>query len=96
LHSIQEVYALSKEQAKLGYPIDLEAVVTYCNVGLQMLFIQDNAEYTFIGTQDNKTNYRTGTRVRVTGVTQAPGYAIAIGNAKIQSLGCLLYTSRCV
>jgi diguanylate cyclase (GGDEF)-like protein/PAS domain S-box-containing protein len=87
LHSIQEVYALSKEQAKLGYPIDLEAVVTYCNVGLQMLFIQDNAEYTFIGTQDNKTNYRTGTRVRVTGVTQAPGYAIAIGNAKIQSLG---------
>jgi hypothetical protein len=29
LHSISEVYALSKEEAKLGYPVDLEAVVTY-------------------------------------------------------------------
>ena len=86
LHSIVEVYALSKEEAKLGYPIDLEAVVTYCDTGWQMLFIQDNRGYSYLDTHGNKTNYSPGTRVHVTGLTQVNNDRITFGKLKIQFL----------
>ena len=51
-----------------------------------MLFIQDKVGFSYLATQSNKTTYPPGTRVRVTGVTQARGYAIVIGNPKIRFL----------
>ena len=88
LHSIREVYGLSKEQANLGYPIDFEAVVTYCDAEWGMLFIQDKTGFSFINLHDsnNKTNFPAGSRIRVEAVTHYGGYAVDIVKPKIKFL----------
>ncbi|MGA3372163.1 MAG: sensor domain-containing diguanylate cyclase [Terracidiphilus sp.] len=87
LHSISEIYALSVDQAKLGYPIDFEAVVTYSDAEWGTLFVQDGFGHTYIHMDARKTNYPLGSRVRVTGVTAFSGFAISIAKPKIQFLG---------
>ena len=86
LHSITEIYTLPKDQAILGYPVDLEAVVTYCDAEWGMLFVQDKSGHTYIKMGVHKTSYPLGSRVRVTGVTAISGYAISIAKPKVQFL----------
>jgi diguanylate cyclase (GGDEF)-like protein/PAS domain S-box-containing protein len=86
LHSIPEVYSLSKSQAILGYPVDFQAVVTYCDAEWETLFVQDKLGYTYIQMTGHKTNYPLGSRVRVTGVTAFSGYSIAISKPRVQFL----------
>lgn len=86
LHSIPEIYALSKDQAILGYPIDFEAVVTYCDVEWGTLFVQDKTGRTYIDMGSHRTNFPLGSRVRVTGVTAFSVYSISISKPKIQFL----------
>lgn len=88
LHSINEVYALSKEQAKLGYPIDFEAVVTYIDTDWGMLFIEDRSGFSFINLHgsDTKTNFPAGSRVQVKGISGLGGYSVEITKPKIQFL----------
>lgn len=81
-----EVYQLSKEQAKLGYPVDLEATVTYGDAEWGMLFIQDGESRAFIATSDKKTNYPSGSVVRVTGVTTVRDNWIQVGNPAVKYL----------
>jgi len=86
LHSIPAVYALSKDQALLGYPVDFEAVVTYSDAEWGTLFVQDKLGHTYINMGIHKTNLPLGSRVRVTGVTDFSGYSISIAKPKVQLL----------
>jgi len=86
LHSIPEIYALSKDQAILGYPVDFEAVVTYSDAEWGTLFVQDKLGHTYISVGVHKTSYPLGSRVRVTGVTEFSGYSISIAKPKVQFL----------
>ncbi|MGA2351515.1 MAG: sensor domain-containing diguanylate cyclase [Terracidiphilus sp.] len=86
LHSITDIYTLSKSQALLGYPIDLEAIVTYCDAEWGTLFIQDRLGHTYINMGAHKPSYPLGSRVRVTAVTAFSGYSISITKPIIQLL----------
>jgi diguanylate cyclase (GGDEF)-like protein/PAS domain S-box-containing protein len=86
LHSISDIYALSKAQAILGYPIDFEAVVTYCDVEWGTLFVQDKSGRTYIDMGSHRTKFPLGARVRVTGVTSFSVYSITIAKARVQFL----------
>jgi diguanylate cyclase (GGDEF)-like protein/PAS domain S-box-containing protein len=88
LHTINEVYALSSDQAKLGYPVDIESVITYIDVEWGMLFIQDKTGYSFINLHGSKnhTNFPAGSHVLVKGVTASNGGGVDITKPKIEFL----------
>lgn len=78
------MYSLPRDQAKLGYPIDFEAIVTYCDAGWGMLFVQDKGGNTYIDISANRVQYPLGSRVRVTAVTTINQWATVIDKPRIQ------------
>jgi len=71
LHTVQEIFRLSKAEASRAYPIDLELVVTYSDPAWGLLFVQDQTGSTFIDVHGSNIVYPLGTRIRVKAVTNA-------------------------
>jgi hypothetical protein len=87
LDSTRAVHRLSREEAARGYPVRLEAVVTYSDPLWWMLFVHDSTEGVFVVPRTTEINVRPGQRVRVEG-TSAPGnFSPVVDGATLTVLG---------
>jgi diguanylate cyclase (GGDEF)-like protein/PAS domain S-box-containing protein len=87
LRTIHDVFLLSKAEARRGYPIVLDAVVTYSDPEWGLLFIQDETGTTFIDVHGNVTRFPLGAHVRVSAVSAVDGDNPIIAQTRILVLG---------
>ncbi|MCX7865848.1 MAG: ATP-binding protein [Limisphaera sp.] len=83
LSSIEEIRALSPEQAAAQWPVALEAVVTYHDPEWRVLFVAEQGHGVFVGYLRNLSKLAVGDRVRIRGVTAPGGYAPIIAEAEV-------------
>ena len=81
-----DIFSLTKAEARNGYPVDLEAVVTYSDPEWGHLFVRDQTGSMFIDVRGTSTAYPLGTRVRVRAVTGANDNNILVAQAKVTVL----------
>jgi signal transduction histidine kinase/DNA-binding response OmpR family regulator len=86
LTTAKQIHALSAEQAKLGYQVRIEGVVTYYDPEQHFFFIQDQSGGIFTTGVEEKS-LRAGQRIRVEGVTVPGDFAPSIGRPHIRELG---------
>ncbi len=87
LTQIIQVRRLTSEAAQRSFPVDLTGVVSFANPKKQLLFVQDATGGIFVYPEAKNWDWRTGQKVRVTGVT-APGIHLPCVNlAQLQDLG---------
>ena len=87
LEAAQSIRRLSKSEAARGYPIQLEAVVTFSDPRLGSLFVQDASGGIFVIPAGKKMRIRSGQRVRIQGMTAAGDFAPTVCNATFEVLG---------
>jgi PAS domain S-box-containing protein len=83
----EQVRKLTLEQAKLGYPVHLQAVVTYFNAGERDLFVQDSSAGIWVNIGPTKLSLRSGQQVELEGVSEFKDFAPQIGNPRLRILG---------
>ena len=86
LTSTKQIHALDAEQAKLGYPVRIEGVVTYYDPEQRFFFVQDQSGGIFAIGQEEQ-NLSAGERVRVEGVTAPGDFAPSITKLRVEKLG---------
>src|SRR5690349_19276650 len=69
LTSLKSVRELAPDEAKRGYPVRIEAVVTYFDPAHDDLFLQDQTAGLWIDRSGQALHLQHGTRVEVQGVT---------------------------
>ena len=74
LTRVEQVRRLSIEESKRGYPVRLDAVVTYADLDWNMLFVQDPTGGIYVDPAGSKQVLRPGQRVELEGTTQPGGY----------------------
>ncbi|MCS7089850.1 MAG: ATP-binding protein [Verrucomicrobiota bacterium] len=84
---IQEIRALTPEQAATRRAVSVEAVVTYHDPNWRVLFIQQGDSGIFVNCGSPPDRLEPGDRVRVEGVTGPGGYAPIIDQARVTRLG---------
>lgn len=87
LTSIQEIRNLTPEQAKHGYPVKVQAVVTFAKTSYATLFIHDGTAGIFVEQtpgKDDATGPKIGDRLEVTGITGEGMFAPVIRGANGQ------------
>lgn len=87
LRSVSEVFALTRDEARRGYPIELDVIVTYSDPEWGMMFIQERSGPTFLDVHGNRTKYAAGTHIRVDAVTGVGEFGITLATPKITVLG---------
>lgn len=88
LHTIDEVFRLSKAETVKGYPVELDAVVTYSDPEWGTLFLYDRTGPTFIDVHGTTVKYAPGTHIRVNAITGTDaGGRPAVTHARIAVLG---------
>lgn len=88
LTSVASVRNLSFAEAERGYPVRVEATVTYADPSWQMLFIQDETAGIFAhGNNVDLGQLRPGTRIEVRGVSGPGNFAPNITETQIRVLG---------
>jgi two-component system, cell cycle sensor histidine kinase and response regulator CckA len=73
LQQLKEVRALSPEQAGLGYPVRVRAVVTYYDPLWKNLFVQDATAGLYVNPLEPAVDFQPGQIVNLTGFT-GPGH----------------------
>ena len=86
LRSPAEVRALSDEEARRGYPVDFEAVVTYVEIW-NYLFAQSGDEGVFVSLLDGAEVPAAGDRVRIRGFTGPGSLNAVVRDAQAVRLG---------
>ena len=87
LHTVSQVYALSKAEAAKAYPIEMEGVVTYSDPEWGVLFLQNETGPTFIDSHGTGPRLAAGTRIRVNAVTGSNEDGPNVAHPKITVLG---------
>ncbi len=87
LHTVREVYNLTRAEAAQAYAVDLHAEVTYSDPAWGLLFLQDRTGTTFLDVHGTNIVYPLGTRVRVKAVTGANENGDLIAQPTILVLG---------
>ena len=87
LTRIEEVRRLTPDQAKLGYPVRLRAVVTYYGGKGWEFFVQDSTGGIYINDPEGDFGVRTGQEVEVEGITSPGGFAPEIVKPRVRFLG---------
>ncbi|MBV8896806.1 MAG: response regulator [Acidobacteriaceae bacterium] len=84
-----QVNRLSTAQAKQGYPVDLHGTVTYADVKLGHIFVQDKTAGTFVyfNPTGREPELHTGETVEVSGITTPGDYSSCIRNAQYRVTG---------
>ena len=87
LHRVHEVHSLNNIQAKRGYPVELEAVVTYSDPEWGLLFVEDGSGAIYVDVHGVGKPLQQGTKVRVNAVT-GPGDVLPnLVKARVRVLG---------
>jgi signal transduction histidine kinase len=86
LRSIAEIHALSTEEAARGYPVRLQAVVTYHN-SRRYCFAEDGTGAIYIMRQQQRFDLEPGQIVQVEGITEPGLYATEILEQRATVLG---------
>ena len=84
-----DIRKMSVSEAKRGYPVRLEGVVTYYDPEEPDLFIQDATKGIWVNLERVKPNVllKAGDLVEVEGITEAPDFAPQVGNPHFRVLG---------
>jgi signal transduction histidine kinase len=87
LEAVQAIRQLKTSEAARGYPVLLEAVVTFSDPAWRSVFVQDATGGIFVIPVSSGADIRPGQRVRVKGVTQAGDYAPSVSQGTFEVLG---------
>jgi signal transduction histidine kinase/DNA-binding NarL/FixJ family response regulator len=88
LTSVKQVHSLPVERAGLGYPVSLDAVVTYSDEQSGNTFLQDETGGIYANTRGLNTPLpRAGERVHVTGFSGPGEFAPVIAHPRLEALG---------
>ncbi len=87
LQTIQEVFQLNQEQAQKGYPVRLQAVVTYSDMEWGLLFVEDNTGAVYINVHGMAEVFPVGARVQVDAVTGRGDVLTVLLHPKVKVLG---------
>jgi diguanylate cyclase (GGDEF)-like protein/PAS domain S-box-containing protein len=87
IHSLKEIFLLSKAEAQKAYPIDFEAVVTYSDPEWGVLFIQGPDGPTYVDVHGISTHFLPGSRVHVKAETGVNKDGPILAHPKITVLG---------
>jgi hypothetical protein len=83
----EQVRKLTPEQASLGYPVHLRAVVTYFDPTRQDMFVQDSTAGVWVDIANTEQTAAPGDLVDLRGVSAAPDFAPQISNPRWAILG---------
>src|SRR5262249_11332523 len=86
LTTAKQVHGLTAEQARLGYPVQIEGIVTYYDPEQHFFFIQDKTGGIFAYQFDGQILHP-GQKIKVSGVTIPGHFAPSIGQPQVQILG---------
>jgi PAS domain S-box-containing protein len=96
LTQIAQLRRMSKAEANRGYPVRVEAVVTYFNPGtknpgqdeiLPDLFVQDSSAGIWVNLPPSPPPFKAGQLLVLEGVTEAPDFAPQIGKPRWKVIG---------
>jgi len=87
LTHIEEVRRLTPDQAKLGYPVRLRAVVTYYGGQGWEFFIQDSTGGIYIQGPEGDYQVQAGQEVEIEGITAPGDFAPVITKPRLRVLG---------
>ncbi len=87
LHSLREVLALSRDEARKRYPVRAEGVVTHFDPRWKQLFIQDGDQAICVEVGDLPLQLESGQRVEISGATKPGGVLSMLTPALVQVLG---------
>ena len=87
LTRVEQIRNLTQDEANLGYPILVRAVVTYFNPDENDLFIQDSTAGIWVAIGDAKPPIQPGQLVEVEGISGTPDFAPSIYKPRIRVLG---------
>jgi len=88
LTRIEQIRALTRQEAGRGYPVKVRATVTFSAPDYQILFVQDASGSIFVDSPETGTRQLTrGDRVEIEGTTWLPDFAPNIKAAVIRRLG---------
>ena len=84
-----QVSRLTIDQAKAGYPVDIHGVVTFADVKLGHIFVQDRTAGTFVYFNPTglEPDLQAGQTVEITGVTTPGDFSSCIKNGKFKITG---------
>ena len=89
LTTAAQINSLPIEQSRLGYPVDFRAVVTYADVKLGHLFVQDGTagEFVYFEPTGTEPELEPGYTVEVTGITTPGDFSSCVKNGKYKITG---------
>jgi PAS domain S-box-containing protein len=87
LNHAEQVRSLKPEQAALGYPVRLQATVTYVDFAWGNLFVQDKTGGIYVQGNIQASNLKRGQLVEVTGVSNEGDFAPVVVSSQIRILG---------
>ncbi|MGO9129001.1 MAG: ATP-binding protein [Bryobacteraceae bacterium] len=88
LTTAAQVHALSTEEAAAGYPVRLQATVTYYDPVEGQLFVQDRSDGIFVDLRgQSRTVLKSGEGILIDGASEAGDFAPVVGASRIVRLG---------
>ena len=87
LRTVHSINSMSNTEAKLGYPVELDGVVTYSDPEWGLLFLQDKTGAIYVNVHGVSTSFPPGSRVRVNAVTASGDVAPVLAKARVNVLG---------
>jgi signal transduction histidine kinase/DNA-binding response OmpR family regulator len=84
-----QINHLSVAQAKAGYPVDIRAVVTYADVKLGHIFVQDHTagEFVYFDPTGREPELHPGDAIEVTGITTPGDFSSCVKNGRYRIVG---------
>ena len=87
LSRVDHVLELTPQQAKLGYPVHLQGVVTVSDRRPRLFYVQDETGGIYVDLHGRRTEPLPGDRVEIWGTTNHMGPAAFVLNDRIKVLG---------
>ncbi len=87
LTTAEQVRELTADQANLGYPVRLRAVVTYVDSAVGDFFAQDGTAGIYVNESNRSIHLQPGELLEIEAVTEEPDFAPQITKARYRLLG---------
>ena len=89
LTQAEQINGLTVEQSREGYPVDIHGVVTYADVKLGHIFLQDRTagEFVYFQPTGAEPDLKPGQTIEVTGITTPGDFSSCVKNGKYRITG---------